>query len=101
MTRQELRAYWQQKIEEQKQSGINIAAWCRENSLNNKTFRRWKRNLKSTSAAIPEGWCQVQAAPVTKSTGSLTLVVDERISIELTTGFDHQLLKDVLSVIGS
>jgi len=36
---------WARLVEEQKSSGKSAAAWCREKSINSKTFARWKRNL--------------------------------------------------------
>jgi hypothetical protein len=99
MTRAERRAYWQRRIKAQEKSGKSIAAWCREKSINYKTFHRWKRNLKSKSSSVPEGWCEVEPKPTAKPAGSLRLVIDERITIELQSGFDRQLLREVLTVI--
>ena len=99
MTRAERRAAWQRKIKAQEQSGKSVAAWCREKSINYKTFLRWKRNLKTKNTSAPEGWCEVQAKPATKTIGSLKLVIDERITVELQSGFDRQLLREVLAVI--
>lgn len=99
MTRAERRASWQRKIKAQEQSGKSIAAWCREKSINDKTFRRWKRNLKPKSSSVPDGWCEVQPRPAVKSSGSLKLVIDERITIELQSGFDRQMLREVLAVL--
>ena len=72
--------------------------------INEKTFRRWKRDLTThelaEGAVLPAGWCQIQAKPMTpQRPGSMKLVVDCRIAIELQSGFDRQLLQDVLAVI--
>ena len=66
MTKERRRADWAKKIEEQQQSGLSITKWCQQKGINDKTFRRWKRNLKTKEkiqAESPVGWCQVQAKP--------------------------------------
>ncbi len=96
------RADWCQKIEEQSHSEMSIVKWCRQKAINEKTFRRWKRTLKSEekpNAVPPVGWCQVQSKPATVKTTSLKLVVNNQITIELQPGFDPQLLRDALAVL--
>ncbi len=80
------RADWFQKIEEQRHSDISIVKWCGQKAINEKTFRRWKRTLKSeekTNVTPPVGWCQVQTKPTTVKTASLKLVVNNQITIKL------------------
>ena len=98
MTRSERKAEWQQKVENQERSGKSIANWCRAESVNVKSFRRWKHKLRPDAGA-PEGWCQVRGRQEAERSTSLTLSVDERIAIELERGFDRQLLKKILSML--
>jgi hypothetical protein len=101
--REKRRRTWARLVEEQISSGKSAAAWCREKSINAKTFTRWKRNLtieKDTKAdPSPEGWCQVKVKPVAEEIASLKLIVNGSMAIELRTGFNHQLLKEVLAVL--
>lgn len=104
MTRENRRANWAKLVQEQNGSGLNAAAWCRKKELNEKAFRRWKRNLKpaeisSADAPLPAGWCQIQSKQAAPKTVSLKLVVHDKIAIELQSGFDHQLLREVLAVL--
>lgn len=104
MTRENRRASWAKLVQEQNGSGLNAAAWCRQKELNEKAFRRWKRNLKpaeilSADTSLPAGWCQIQSKPAAPKTASLKLVVHDKITIELQSGFDHPLLREVLTVL--
>ena len=96
------RKAWARLVEEQKSSGKSAAAWCREKSINSKTFTRWKRNLtieKDEEAAIPEGWSQIKVKPAAEETAGLKLIVNGSVTIELQMGFSHQLLKEVMAVL--
>lgn len=102
MTKEERRASWAKKIQTQSRSGLSIAKWCQQNGINDKTFHRWKSNLKTkekTQAASSDGWCQIQAKPTVIRAAKLTIVVNGQITIELQTGFDPQLLQNVLAVL--
>lgn len=41
MTKEQLRKEWEAKIAEFKISGKSQSAWCREKSINLRTFNRW------------------------------------------------------------
>lgn len=117
MTQRQRRVVWARKIEEQRSSGLSIRKWCQEQSINNKTFLRWKRILKRERSAeaaatsqpsqpvypvvpaAPEGWYQIQTKPSAALSSGLKLVVNDRITIELQPDCDRQLLQEVLAVI--
>ena len=68
MTKGQRHAEWSRKIEAQQNSGLSIRKWCEQQSINEKTFSRWSRILKTekrSKPTTPEDWCQVQPkAPV-------------------------------------
>jgi hypothetical protein len=103
MTRGRRRADWARLVEEQSSSGLRVAEWCRQKTINEKTFRRWKRNLTTkvlnATEATPAGWCQVQPKTKIEPAGCLKLVINNRVAIELQAGFDHQLLQEVLGIL--
>jgi len=103
MTQDKRRKNWKRLVDEQSNSGLNVAEWCRQKALNDKTFRRWKRKLTANSTsnipAMPAGWCQIQAKPTAERSASLKLLVNGQVSIELQSGFDHQLLLEVLGIL--
>lgn len=104
MTRVKRRASWARQIREQINSGLSIAEWCRQKSINDKTFRRWKRILtneegKNPVATAPTGWCQVQTKNAAEKPTSLKLVVNNQVTIELEPAFNSELLREVLAVL--
>ncbi len=117
MTQKQRRVLWARKIEEQRSSGLSIRKWCQQQSINDKTFLRWKRILKRERPAdvpaspqpsqpvypvvpaAPEGWYQIQTKPSAALSNGLKLVVNDRITIELQSDCDRQLLQEVLAVI--
>lgn len=103
MTRGRRRADWAKLVGEQNSSGLRVAEWCRQKTINEKTFRRWKRNLTTKELtggeATPAGWCQVQAKTKAEPAGCMKLVINDRVAIELQAGFDHQLLQEVLGIL--
>lgn len=104
MTREDRKSRRDSLVQEQSNSGLRVAEWCRQKSVNEKTFRRWKRNMTTeeilkVTAPLPVGWCQIQAKPMTEKAASLKLLVNGRVTIELQPGFDHQMLREVLSVL--
>ena len=102
MTKARHRTEWAKKIEAQRQSGLSITKWCQKHGVNDKTFYKWKRTLKTNDQTItepPTGWCQVQPKPAATELTVLKLTVNNRITIELQPGFDPQLLRDVLTVL--
>jgi|WetSurMetagenome_2_1015567.scaffolds.fasta_scaffold1741356_1 transposase-like protein len=103
MTREEYRRKWARLVRAQESSGLTVSKWCRQNGLNEKTFRRWKKELTSktqqTTEAPASGWCQIQTRPSSEKPASLKLVVNGQVTIELQTGFDRQLLQEALAVL--
>jgi hypothetical protein len=79
MTKSRRHDRWARLVDDQINSGLRAAEWCRQKSINQKTFGRWKRILTKEksmgSEALPAGWCQIQAKPAEKVT-SLKLVVN-------------------------
>ena len=98
-TRENRRASWARIVQEQISSGQRVSIWCQEKSINEKTFRRWKRDLTphelAEGAVLPAGWCQIQAKTITTSkpgVSNMKLVVDGRIAIEFDKTIDWETL---------
>lgn len=102
MTKEQRHAEWAKKIDAQRRSGLNMRKWCLQQSINEKTFSRWKRTLKTEKQSKPpppEGWCQVQTKPAVEKPTCLKLVVNNQITIELVPGFNPELLREILAVL--
>jgi hypothetical protein len=67
--RENRRDHWSRKVAEQIASNRSVTAFCQEQMLNEKTFRRWKRELTRPEAARPVSWCPVPPAAAEQEKG--------------------------------
>ena len=94
---------WNRLLTEQKSSGLSVSSWCQERSISVNTFSYWRKRLHKPATApaehkpAPAGWVAVRADHSSPA-GSLTLRIGS-VSLDVATGFDRQLLRDVLGVL--
>jgi hypothetical protein len=81
---------WLAKITAWQQSGMTLAAWCRENSENYQRFLYWRKRL----AAPDLGRFLELTAPA----APISLECNG-ILVHISKGFDPGLLADILSVL--
>jgi hypothetical protein len=81
---------WSAKITAWQQSGMTLAAWCRENSENYQRFLYWRKRL----AAPDLGRFLELTAPA----APISLECNG-ILVHISKGFDPGLLADILSVL--
>jgi hypothetical protein len=99
MTHDERRALWQQRLDEQQASGLSIVAWCFQQDIAEQRFYAWRRRLTAQAAPPPPATPQWLALdPAVEAGSGLTLHVGA-VAITVTTGFDPQLLADVVRVL--
>jgi hypothetical protein len=116
MKRCESRDLWRARFSDQKNSGLSINAWCLANGIRRTLFYRWRDKIGrydqigSISDAQSNQIVPVKSA---SKTGGDWVLLEElpnddcdtlnlnigKISIELKSGFNRQLLKDVLSTL--
>lgn len=86
----EQQQYWTDKIAAWRNSGLSIAAWCRQHDESYNRFLYWRRQLEpQRDGRFVE--LAAQPAGVHLSCNGLTL--------QLERGFDPNLLRDVLTVL--
>ncbi|MEE4351335.1 MAG: transposase [Desulfatiglans sp.] len=57
MTREERSAYWRNLVDQQKESGLSGAAFCREHHINAQRFYHWRRRFnENQSGCMPTGF---------------------------------------------
>lgn len=62
------REQWQQLVQEQIDSGLNPADFCRRQSINLTSFGNWNRRLKKESTVGSDThWLELPAHPITSS----------------------------------
>lgn len=109
---------WRDHIGRQRRSGLTIHQFCEQEGLVAHQFSWWKRELNQRDAQsdqppgakkrrrrrhrrrVGPGFVAVQVAPSLSST-PLEIIVDQRLRIAVTAGFDHQLLAEVVRVLES
>ncbi|MBD1401859.1 IS66 family insertion sequence element accessory protein TnpA [Pelovirga terrestris] len=86
----EQQQYWTDKITAWRQSGLSIAAWCRQHDESYCRFLYWRRQLEpQREGRFVE--LTVQSVGLRLSCSGITL--------QLERGFDPDLLRDVLAVV--
>ena len=107
---------WRDHIGRQQRSGLTIHQFCEQEGLVAHQFSWWKRELKQRDAQSDQpphtkkrrrrrhrrraepGFVAVEVASALSS-APLEIIVDERLRIAVTSGFDHQLLAEVVRVL--
>lgn len=101
MTLAERRKYWEKQVTSWQASGMPMRAWCKAQSLSEKSVSRWKRKLAAeTSSKVPDGWCAITSKPAKQVLQSgIKLEINGQLRIELNHGFDHNLLREVIEAL--
>ncbi len=92
---------WAKKIAAWKTSGLTQRAYCDQHQLVYSTFVYWRGRLKQFKADDHASG-KVSFLPVTLKHGSsttLTLRINDQHSVEITPGFDPDLLGKVIQAV--
>jgi len=81
---------WSAKITAWQQSGMTLAGWCRENSVNYHRFLYWRKRL-----AAPEPGRFLE---LTVPAAQISLECNG-VLVHVSKGFDPGLLADILTVL--
>lgn len=100
-----LRMFWQEKLEEWETSGLSGSAWCRENQLSYYQFNYW-RNIfiskssspKSTSVS-QEDFIEIKEEVTSEDGGSGIELRWNQLNIFLNKQFHESTLKKLLRVM--
>jgi hypothetical protein len=116
MKRCESRDLWRTRFFDQKNSGLSINAWCLANGVRRTLFYRWREKIgrydQIGSISDAQSHQIVPVKLVSKTDSEWVLLEDlpdddcdtlnlkiGKMSIELKSGFNRQLLKDVLNTL--
>jgi hypothetical protein len=100
--RQRNRQRWQEHIDAWKDSGLTQKVFCETHHLSFGSFRRWRRLFKAEAVATPNERVRFVPVKVTEPTDSiLTVRFQEDWRIEVPSGFNPQLLQQVIQVLRS
>jgi hypothetical protein len=98
--RRRLRESWRQRIEEWRQGGLSQGEYCRRNQLKWHQFLYWKKRLIENdppgATFVPVPIARISVAKPKAPGPALKLIVGDRFKVEITPGFDAELLGQVL-----
>jgi hypothetical protein len=96
------RSYWKQQIEQWQQTGLSQAEYCRRNNLKHHQLVYWKKRYLKTQTDVSFAAVQLPDLldiPTPADLPSLTVVIDNQVKIEVTEGFDPQLLRQLIAAL--
>jgi hypothetical protein len=99
MTREERVTHWQRRAQEQAQSGMSAAAFCKDHQINLQRFYSWRRRfMPQSDTQLTGGFLEL--VPSSKIQGSgIRIRLDERHSIELDRGFDASSVRTAIDAL--
>jgi len=90
---------WEAHIFEWKQSGMKMAAWCRENGLKASALRYWNKKLSSNKTKDVQ-FTEIHTKPISVPTNESKIIIKTRdVQIEVTEETNLELLSKVIKVI--
>jgi len=99
MTREERSAYWKNLVDQQTDSGLTGAAFCREHNINPQRFYHWRRRFNEPEA-MSTGFFQLVSCS-TQSESGIRISLGDELHIEIDRGFDPFTLRTVVETIGT
>ena len=97
----EKRRFWEECIRQWEASGISQIEYCRQNDVNIKSFRYWKKRIsrqECTPALVELPLSKTSRFSASPACPQLCLVVD-RFRIEIGKGFDAEDLERVVRML--
>ena len=105
-------AFWQRTIQEQRQSGLSVRAFCRKHAAHESAFYFWRRELARREEAEPgattgraarsrrqAAFVPVHVAEDAPAGGRIEIVLPGGRRIHAAPPVDRQALADVLAVL--
>ena len=96
----ERRAFWQEHLAQWQASGMSQVAYCRQQGLRLAQFGYWKKRLLTArgpaTAPTAADFIAVQMA---SAGATLTIVLNDRLRVEVYPGFDPVTLRAVIQAL--
>ena len=104
MTHEERTAHWRAVVEKHAESGLNAAAFCREQQLKVSQFYRWHGKFQNNNFGDPgrvsNGFLEL--APCKKENGSgIRIKLRDGVCIEVERGFDPVTLRQAIETLSA
>ncbi len=98
----EKRRGWEEHIRKWEASGVSQVEYCRQNDVNIKSFRYWKRRIcgpRCLPALVELPPSKILRIPDSPAHSQLCLIID-RYRVEIGKGFVSEDLERVIRVLG-
>ena len=101
MTKEDRASNWQKFVQEQAESGLNAATFCKDHQINPQRFYFWRRRFKDESNGTKGTGAFLELVhSSSKNHGSgIRIRLDEKLSIELERHFDPRTLRDAIDAL--
>ena len=96
------RTYWKQHIDDWQQTGLTQTEYCRRHNLKHHQLVYWKKRFLKTEtdvSFVSLKFDDLLDIPAQPDHASLSLVIDNHFKIEIRTGFDARLLRELILVL--
>ena len=93
------RTYWKQHIDSWQETGLTQAEYCRRHNLKHYQLVYWKKRFLKTETAVsfvPLELERLLDIPCQQARAPLCLVINNNFKIEISAGFDPQLLRQLI-----
>lgn len=100
MTREERGLHWRGLLDEQAESGLSAAAFCRNRDINLHRFYRWRRRLQNEIARKPAGSFLELIPSCPQQESGVRIRLSSGACIEVERGFDPETLRNVVKALG-
>ena len=93
------RTYWKQHIESWQETGLTQIEYCRRHNLKHHQLVYWKKRFFKTETAVTFAFLNLEDLldiPGQSQRASLCLVINDSFKIEIRSGFDTQLLRQLI-----
>lgn len=85
---------WEEKILQQRQSGLSVQRWCQEHQINPHTFQYWKEKLFPKATLSRSSFAELSSSPF------IGIILEcQGVHIHLDKHFDPSTLKHCLQVL--
>jgi transposase-like protein len=101
MKKEDRATYWQKVVQEQVESGLSGAAFCKDHHINPQRFYFWRRRFKDESKGTKGTGAFLELVPSSSKiqASGIRIRLDERLSIELDRHFDSRTLRNAIDAL--
>jgi len=100
MTKAEKEDLWATRIAEFRESEQSVPVWCTNNDVNPRQLYYWLRREREADNETKYSWLSLDLSDEAEQQTGLSVKVG-RVAIEVKSGFDPDLLADVVKVLSA